>query len=102
MMSLDLDSLCVVFWCSVAQSCPTLRDPMDCSTPGFPVLHYLPEFAQTHVHPVGDASQSCHPLSPLYPPTLSLSQHQGLLQSVGSSRQVAKVVELQLQHQSFQ
>ena len=101
-MSLDLDSLCVGCWCSVAQLCPTLRDPMDCSTPGFPVLHYLPEFAQTHVHPVGDASQPCHPLSPLYPPTLSLSQHQGLLQSVGSSRQVAKVVELQLQHQSFQ
>ena len=64
---------------------------MDCSTPGFPVLHYLPEFAQTHVHWVGDAIQSSHPLLSPSPPTFNLSQHQGLFQCVGSSHQVAKV-----------
>ena len=87
---------------SVAQSCPTPCNPMDCSTPGFPVLHYLPEFAQTHVHWVDDVIQPSHPLSPLSPPALNLSQHQGLLQWVSSSHQVAKVLEFQLQHQSFQ
>ena len=61
---------------SVTQSCPTLCDPMDCSMPGFPVLHCLPEFAQTHVHYVGDAIQPSHPLPPLSPPALSLLQHQ--------------------------
>ena len=66
--------------------------------PGFPVLHYLLEFAQTHVHRVGDAIQSSHPLSPTSPTSLSLSQPQGLFQSVGSLHQVAKVSELQ--HQS--
>ena len=65
--------------CSAAQACPTLCDPMDCSTPGFPVLHCLPEFAQTHVHWVSDASNP-HPLTPPSPPALNLSQHQGLLQ----------------------
>ena len=75
---------------------------MDCSTPGFPVLHYLPEFAQIHVHWVSDASQLSHPLLPPCLPALNLSQHQGLFQWVGSSNQVAKVWELQLQHQSFQ
>ena len=65
---------------SVTQSCPTLCDPMDCSTPGFPVLHYLPEFAQTHVHGVSDAIQPSHPLSSPSPSALSLSQHQGLFQ----------------------
>ena len=84
---------------SVTQSYLTLCDLMDCSTPGFPVLHYLPEFAQAHVHWVGDAIQSSHHLSPLSPPALNLSQHQGLLQWVGSLHQVAKVLELQ--HQSF-
>ena len=75
---------------------------MDCSTPDFPVLHYLLDFAQTHVHGVGDAVQPPHPpLSP-FPPTFYLSQHQGLFQRVGSSHQVAKVLELQLQPQSFQ
>ena len=88
--------------CSVTKSCPTLCDPMDCSTPGFPVLHCLPEFAQTHVHLVNDAIQPPHPLSPPSPPALSLSQHQGLFQWVDSSHQVAKVLALQLQHQSFQ
>ena len=62
--------------CSVAQSCPTLCDPMDYITPGFPALHYLPEFAQTHVHWAGDAIQPSHPLLPLSPPALNLSQHQ--------------------------
>ena len=75
---------------------------MDYSTPGFPVLPYLQEFAQTHVHWVDDAIQLPHPLSPASPPALNLSQHQGLFQWVGSSHQVAKVLELQLQHQSFQ
>ena len=71
-------SLDVYYCCSVTQSCLTLCDPMDCSTPGFPVLHYLPEFAQTHVHWVGDAVQPSHLLSPPSPPALSLSQHRGL------------------------
>ena len=64
--------------CSASQSCPTLCDTMDCNTPGFPVLHYLPEFAQTHVRWVGVAIQPSHPLLPPSPPALHLSQHQGL------------------------
>ena len=63
---------------SVAQSCPTLCDPMNCSTPGLPVHHQLPEFTQTHVHWVRDAIQPSHPLSSPSPPALNLSQHQGL------------------------
>ena len=87
----------VVKWrsCSVIWLC----DPMDCSTPGFPVLYCLPEFAQTHVHWVNDAIQPSHLLPPSLP-ALSLSQHQGLFQWVSCSHQVAKVLELQ--HQSFQ
>ena len=73
----------------VAQSRPTLGDPMDCSTPGLPVHHQLPELAQTHVHRVGDAVQPSHPPSPPSPPALSLSQLQGLFQCFGSSRHVA-------------
>ena len=69
---------------------------------GFPILHYLPELAQTQVHRVSDAIQPSHPLSSPSLPSLNLSQHQGLFQQVGSSYQVAKVLELQLQHQSFQ
>ena len=88
--------------CSVTRSCLTLCDPMNSSTPGFPVLHCLPEFAQTHVHRVGDAIQPSHPLSPPSPPALNLSQHQGLFQRVNSLHQVAKLLEFQLQHQSFQ
>ena len=61
--------------CSVTQSCLTLCKPMGCSTPGFPVLHYLPELVQIHVHWVGDAIPLSYPLSPLSPPALSLSQH---------------------------
>ena len=87
---------------SVAQSCSTLCDPMDCSTPGLPVHHQLPEFSQTHVHRVGDVIQPSHPLSSPSPPTINPSQHQGLFQWVSSSYQVAKLLELQLQHQSFQ
>ena len=87
--------------CSVAKSCPTLCDFMNCSTPGFPVLHYLQEFAQTHVPWVGDAIQPSHPLSSPSPPAFDLSQHQGIFR-VSSLHQVAKVLELQLQHQSFQ
>ena len=87
--------------CSFAKLCPTLSNP-NCSTPGFTVLHYLLEFAQTHVHWVIDAIQPSHPLSPTSPPALNLSQHQDLFQWVGSSHKVAKVLVLQLQHQSFQ
>ena len=87
---------------SVAQSCPTLSDPMDCSTPGFPVFHHLLELAQTHIHCINDAIQPSHPLLPLFPLGLNLSQHQGLFQWIGSSYQVAKVFHVQLQHQSFQ
>ena len=63
---------------SVAQSCPTLCDPMNCSTPGLPVHHQFPEFTQTHVHRVGDAIQPSHPLSSPSPPAPNPSQHQGL------------------------
>ena len=75
---------------SVAQSCPTLCNPMNCSTPGLPVHHQLPESTQTHVHQVGDAIPPSHPLSSPSPPALSLSQHQGLFKWVSSSHQVAK------------
>ena len=88
----------LVWSCSVAQSCPTLCDPMDCSMPGFPILHHLLELAQIHVHWVGDAIQPSRPLSSPSPPAFNLSQHQGLFQWVGSLHQVAKVLELQLQH----
>ena len=87
---------------SVAQSCPTLCNPMNHSTPGLPVHHQLPEFTQTHVHRVGDAIQPSHPLSSTSPPTFNLSQHQGLFKSVSSSQQVAIVLELQLQQHYFQ
>ena len=82
---------------SVAKSCLTLCNPIDCSTPGFPDLHHLLEFAQTHVHWVRDAIQPSYPLSPPSLPSLNLSQHQDLFQWVGSSHQVAKVLELQQQ-----
>ena len=71
------------WWCSVAKSCPVLCDPTDCSTPGLPVLHRLPEFTQTQVHWVSDAIQPSHPLSSPSPPAFNLSQHQGLFQRVG-------------------
>ena len=87
---------------SVAHSCPTLCDPMNHSTPGLPVHHQLPEFTQTHVHWVGDAIQPSHPLLSPSLSTFNPSQHQGLFKWVSSSHQVAKVLEFQLQHQSFQ
>ena len=86
----------------VTQSCLTLCDPVNRSTPGLPVHHQLPELTQTHVHWVGDGIQPSHPLSSPSPPALNLSQHQGLFKWVSSSHQVAKVLEFQLQHQSFQ
>ena len=86
----------------VAQPCLTVCDSMNCSTPGLPVHHQLPEFTQTHVHWVGDAIQPSHPLSSPSPPALNLPQHQGLFKWVNSLHQVAKVLEFQLQHQSFQ
>ena len=76
--------------------------PMDCRTPGLPVHHQLPELAQTHVHRVGDAIEPSHPLSSPSPPAFNLSQYQGLFQWVSSSHQVPKVLDFQLQHQSFQ
>ena len=92
--------LCCCF--SVAKSGPALGNPMNCSASGFSDLYYLPEFIQTHVHWVSDAIQPSHPLSPPSPLTFSIFQHQGLFQSVSSSHQVAKVLEFQFQHQSFQ
>ena len=77
-------------------------DSMDCSMPGFPVHHQHLELAQTHVHRVSDVIQTSHPLSSPSPPAFSLSKHQGLFQWVSSSHQVAKVLEFQLQPQSFQ
>ena len=81
---------------SAAQSCPTLFDPMNRSTPGLPVHHQLPEFTQTHVHRVRYAIQPSHPLSSPSPPAPNPSQHQGLFQWVSSSHEVAKVLEFQL------
>ena len=78
------------------------RDPMDCSTSGFPVHHQLPEFTQTHVHWVSDVIQPSHPLLSSCPPAFYLFQHQGLFQWVSSSHLVTKVLEFQLQHQSYQ
>jgi len=90
-----------IYWDSVqfssfTQSCLTLCDPMNHSAPGLPVHHQFPEFTQIHVHWVGDAIQSSHPLSSPSPPGLNLSQHQGLYKWVSSTHQVAKVLEFQL------
>ena len=85
---------------SIAQSCPTHCNPMNCSTPGLPIHHQYPEFTQTHVHRVGDAIQPSHPLSSSSRTAPNSSQHQNLFQWVGSLHQVAKVFKLQ--HQSFQ
>ena len=86
---------------SVTQSCPTPCDPMNCSMPGLPVHHHLPEFTQTHVHRVGDTIQPSHLLSSPSPPAFNPCQHQSLFQWVNSSHEVAKVLEFQPQHQSF-
>ena len=88
---------------SVAQSCPALCDPMDCSIPGLSVPHHLWKFAQVHVRCIGDAIQPFHhSLMPSFPSALNLSQHLGLFQWVSCSNQVTKILEFQLQHQSFQ
>ena len=87
---------------SVTQLCLTLCNPMNRSTPGLPAHHQLPEFTQTHVHWVSDAIKPCYPLLSPSPPTFNCSQHQGLFKWVSFSHQVAKVLEFQLQHQSFQ
>ena len=93
---------CPVQFSSVAQSCPTPCSPMGCRTPGFPVHHQIPEFTQTYVHWVSDAIQPSHPLSSPSPLTFNLSQQQGLFKWVSSLHQVAKILELQFQYQSFQ
>ena len=85
--------------CCPVTKCLTLYDPMDWSMPGFPVLHYLLEFSQTHVYWVNDAIQPSHPVAPF---SSCLQSFPGLFHWVSSSHQVAKVLELQLQHQSFQ
>ena len=87
---------------SVTQSCPTLCDPTDYSIPGLLVHHQLPEFTQTHVQWIADAIQPSHPLLSPSPPAFNLSHHQVLFKWVSSSHQLAKVLEFQLQHQSFQ
>ena len=91
-----------IFRCSAAHLCLTLCDPMDCRTPGFLSFTNTQNLAQTHVHWVSDAIQPSRLLSSPSPSVFSLSQHQGLFQSVSSLHQVGKVLEFQLQHQSFQ
>ena len=93
---------CSVQFSSVAQSCPTLCNPMNRSRPGLPVNQQLSESTQTHVHRIDDAIQPSHPLSSPSPLALYLSQHQDLFKWVSSSHQVAKVLEFQLQHQFYQ
>ena len=100
--SLPPDSQFPTIVSSVAQSCSSLWDPMNHNMPGLPVHHQLLEFTQTHAHWFGDAIQPSHPLSSPSPPAPNPSQHQGLFQWVKSSYEVAKVLEFQLQHQSFQ
>ena len=92
----------VVFQPVTHVSAMTLCDPMDCNTPGFPVLHCLLEFAQIHVRWVSSAIQPSHPLSPASPPALHFPSIRIFYSWVGSWHQVAKVLDLQLQHQSFQ
>ena len=99
---LQTSESCYIQFSSVTQSCPTLCDPMNHSTTGPPVHHQLPVFTQTHVHWVRDVIQLSYPLSSPSPPALNLSQHQGLFQWVSSSHEVAKVLEFQLQYQSYQ
>ena len=96
-----LDKGAIYISSSLTQSCLTLCDPIDCNMPGFPVHQQLPELTQTHVHWVGDTIQPFHPLSSPSP-GFNLFQHQGLFQRVRSLHQMAKVLELQLLHQSFQ
>ena len=86
----------------VAQSCLNIYDLMDCTAPGLPVHHQLPELTQTHVYWTDDAIQPSHPLSSPLPPVFNLSHHHSLFEWVSSLHQVAKVLEFQLQHQNFQ
>ena len=97
-----MDNPSSVQFSSVAQSCPTIWDPMNRSTPGLPVHHQLPEFTQTHVHQVRDAIQPSHPRSSPSPPAPNPSQHQNLFQWVNSLHEAGKVLEFQLQHHSVQ
>ena len=90
------------FCCFPVLSRARLCDPMDYRAPGFPVLHQLPEFVQTLAYWVSDAIQQSHPLLPPSPPAFNLSQQQSLFHWVNSSHQVAKILEFQLQHESFQ
>ena len=101
---LSFSDLCffAVQFSSVTQSCLTLCNPVDSSTPGLPVHCQFLELMQTHVHWVGDVIQPIHPLLSLSPPAVNVSQHQDLFKWVSSSHQVAKVLEFQLQDQSFQ
>ena len=101
-LTVDFYFLNRIQFSSVTQLCLTLCNPMDCSVPGLPVHHQLPEFTQTHIHWVSDAIQPSHPLPTLSPPAHNFSQDQGLFKWVSSSHQVAKLLEFQLHHQSFQ
>ena len=92
----------VLQFSSVPQLCPTLCNPMNCSTLGSPVHHQLPMLTQTHVHRVSDAIQPSYPVLSPSPPAFNLFQHQSFFKGVSSSRTVAKVLEFQLQHPSFQ
>ena len=91
-----------MLYSSFSSVCPTLCYPMDCSMPGLPVHHHLLEFTQTHVHWVGNVIQPSHSLSSPSPPAFNLSQHHCFFKWVSSSHQVARVLEFQLQYQSFQ
>ena len=101
-MSLLFNILSAAVAAKSLQSCPTLCNHMDCNMQGLPVHHQLPELAKIHVHRVSDAIQLSHPLLSPSPPTFNLSQHQGLFKRVSSSHQVAKILEFQPYHQSFQ
>ena len=94
-------SLFSCLFSSVAQSCLTLCDPMDCRMPGLPVQHQLSKFTQTHVHRVGEAIQPSHPLLSPSAPTFNLSQHQGLFKWLSFSHQVVQSIGVSASHQSF-
>ena len=88
--------------CSIVQSCLTLCNPMKCSTPDLCVPHHLPKFAQVHVHCIDDTIQPSHPPTPFSPSAFNLSKHQRLFQWVNCSNQMTKILEFQLQLQSYQ
>ena len=101
-LSLIINFSCTISVHSVIHSCLTLCNSMDCSTPVFPVHYQLPECAQTRVHQVSNGTQPSCPGSSTSTPAFNLSQHQGLFQRISSLHEVAKILEFQLQHQSFQ